>query len=456
MGCGAIRFHRKNTEMTSKLHVLSALMLTVGSAAAAGLHHGQFNIGTYCLATYAQTEDHLRDMKEAGIDFVIDLCGNSGRPLLAKYGIQEIVGGYIPHPPGTPTAGSWAQEGTLEKFDKGCAKFRADYDAGKYPTFAALSLGDEPNAVDFPHLGKTVARVHKAMAGLPLYLNLFPAYASTTPTEKYPKAQLGTSSYKEYIAAYCRNVPIDHICWDFYMYSPPDHSLLPKFYENFTVVADACRNTGRTLRFIGQVNSSRENFLVSENMLRFQGFATMAFGGESIAWACWTAGWWKNFVIDAKGRKTQQYEKVKKVNAELKRLSPEYMRFRNVATYFVGFPQNCEDLKLSEDEKPVEALDDGFMRNLRALDGDRLVVGAMVARKEGCADRAYFVLAADDPFDEAHKTRSVRFALAEGFSAKVHGWSGNIALGTGDDGNKVFNLESCAGVLIVVSPASVR
>ena len=442
--------------MTSKLHVLSALTLTVGTVVAAGLPNGQFNIGTYCLAAYAQTEDHIRDMKEAGIDFVIGLRGDTGRPLLAKYGIQEIVGGYIPHPPGSPTAGTWAQKGTLEKFDKGCAKFLADYDAGKYPTFAALSLGDEPNAVDFPHLGKTVARVHKAVAGLPLYLNLFPAYASTKPSERYPKAQLGAPSYKEYIAAYCRHVPIDHICWDFYMYSPSDHRLLPKFYENFTVVADACRNTGRTLRFVGQVNSNRGNFWVSENMLRFQGFATMAFGGESIAWACWTAGWWKNFVIDAEGRKTQQYEKIKKVNTELKMLSPEYMRFRNVATYFVGFPQDCEDLKLSSDVKPIKALDDGFIRNLCALDGDRLVVGAMAARKDGCVDRAYFVLAADDPFDEVHKTRSVRFALAEGFSAKVHGGSGRIALGADADGNKVFNLESCAGALIVVSPASVR
>jgi len=50
----------------------------------------------------------------------------------------------------------------------------------------------------------------------------------------------------------------------------------------------------------------------------------------------------------------------------------------------------------------------------------------------------------------------VRFVLAEGFSVKVHGGSGRIALGADADGNKVFNLESCAGAMIVVSPASTR
>ena len=311
-----------NMNTTSRKSLaFTAAAMAAAAASAAGLPKDRFNIGTYCVAAYAQTESHIRDMKECGIDFVIGLRGDKARPLLAKYGIMEIVGGYIPHPPGSPKAGTWEKTGKLEAFDKGCERFLADYKAGKYPTFAALSLGDEPNAVDFPHLAKTVARTQAGVHGLPLYLNLFPSYATTTnATAKYPHAQLGAPSYREYIDAYCRYVPIDHICWDFYMYGPSSKAYLPRFYENFTAVADACRRTGRTLRFVGQVNSARTNFWVSANMLRFQGFATMAFGGESISWACWSAGWWSNFVVDRDGRRTQQYDKLKKVNAELRPL----------------------------------------------------------------------------------------------------------------------------------------
>ena len=113
----------------------------------------------------------------------------------------------------------------------------------------------------------------------------------------------------------------------------------------------------RPLRFVGQVNSYRKGFRISENMLRFQGFATMAFGGESIAWACWTKGWWTNQVIDMNGERTQQYDKLKKVNHELRTVAAEYMRFRNVSTHFVGFPADCPDLQ-RVDDRPMAALDD--------------------------------------------------------------------------------------------------
>ena len=40
----------------------------------------------------------------------------------------------------------------------------------------------------------------------------------------------------------------------------------------------------------------------------------MAFGAENIIWACYTAGWWSNQVVDENGEKTQQYAKMQKIN----------------------------------------------------------------------------------------------------------------------------------------------
>ncbi|MBQ7915173.1 MAG: hypothetical protein IJ315_00110, partial [Firmicutes bacterium] len=66
-----------------------------------------------------------------------------------------------------------------------------------------------------------------------------------------------------------------------------------------------------------QVNSKHKEEWISENNLRFQAYTAMAFGAENIIWACYTAGWWHNQVLDEKGEKTQQYEKLKKVNGEI-------------------------------------------------------------------------------------------------------------------------------------------
>ena len=66
-----------------------------------------------------------------------------------------------------------------------------------------------------------------------------------------------------------------------------------------------------------------------------------AFGAEAITWACSGKGWFTNNVLTAKGEKTEQYEKLKKVNGELHSIGPRYMRYRNAATHFVGFkPEN--------------------------------------------------------------------------------------------------------------------
>lgn len=451
MGRSQGRLHRW-LEMMKPVCVVVFLLAVLAAMddVAAGLPDGRFCIGTYCVAPYAQSESHIRDMRDCGIDFVVGLRGDAARPLLAKYGIMEIASGYIPHTPGSSKAGTYERVAGLEEFDVGGALFLRDLKASRHPSCAGLSLGDEPNAIDFPHLGKTVARTQKAVDGFPLFMNLFPAYATTTnATEKWPHAQLGVPSYAEYIDAYCRHIPLDHICWDFYLYQNPIQKFLPCFYENFAVVADACRRTGRKLRFVGQVNSPRKDFWVSENMLRFQGFTTMAFGGESIAWACWTAGWWTNQVVDANGEQTQQYAKLKKVNSELKTVACEYMRFRNVSTHFVGFPVDCPCLQRVAD-RPVASLDDGYVRGLSAADGDRLVVGIMVPRTDGNRERAYFVQAADDPFDKVPHVRTVRFSLAEGFKAKVVGGDGVVAIDRDANGNLCFPLASSSGAIVVV------
>ena len=116
---------------------------------------------------------------------------------------------------------------------------------------------------------------------------------------------------------------------------------------SYTHLSDACLRTGRSMWIVLQVNSSRPEEWTSENRLRFQAFSAMAFGAENIIWACYTAGWWHNQVLDSQGNKTEQYEKMKTVNAEIKTLGVPYMKYRRVSTHLVGFdPVSYTHLRL--------------------------------------------------------------------------------------------------------------
>ena len=158
--------------------------------------------------------------------------------------------------------------------------------------------------------------------------------------------------------------------------------------------SEACRRTKRSFWYVPQVNSRRRLAPTSENRLRFQAYTALSFGAEVITWACWCKGWWANNVLDAAGRQTEQSGKLKRVNAELKYLGPHYMRFRNVATRFVGFaPDSPRCPQLPHSAAPD---DPGYVK---ASNGAPLVVGEMVARDPASHERAFFVTAADDPTD---------------------------------------------------------
>lgn len=93
---------------------------------------------------------------------------------------------------------------------------------------------------------------------------------------------------------------------------------------------------GRDFWSVMQVNSSDKKRLISVDGLRYQAYQSMAYGATTLIWACYTAGWWYHQVLDEKGEKTPQYEKLKTVNAEIHRIGDTYMRYRNVATHLVG------------------------------------------------------------------------------------------------------------------------
>ena len=154
-------------------------------------------------------------------------------------------------------------------------------------------------------------------------------------------------------------------------------------------------------------------------------------------------------MLTADGEKTEQYAKLKAVNAELHRIGPDYMRYRNKATHFVGFTDGCVDLA-GMPVRPVASLDAGSFLALRADDGGKLLVGEMTARKDGDGD-SVLVCAADDPYDKSPKKRTIRFRVKDGCEVRAVGGRGPFPLARAEDGTLTFEMSSSAGVLLAAS-----
>ena len=364
------------------------------------MDRNRLNIGVYHLKPYARTEAHIKDLADCGIDFVV--CMDNDRPaldLFHKYGVGAIVSGIVPGWWGGDgdNAGKLRETNPMEKYEAAAASFV------DHPAIWGIDVGDEPSALDFPYYGRVMDYVDRAFPNQFPYLNLYPNYASVSQNNAQETVnQLGTATYDEHIQKYCENVPADYICYDFYLYSIN----VTKHYENLRVVADACRNTGRSMWIVLQVNSNKPAEWMSENNLRFQAYTSMAFGAENIIWACYTAGWWHNQVLDGEGNKTQQYDKLKKINAEIRTLADEYMKYRRVSTHFVGFEGNPDMAAVKQEA--IGSLSTGVFFDVKADNGAPLVVGEMVNRK-GDGSVALMVCAADDPRETDPKEYQITF-----------------------------------------------
>lgn len=365
------------------------------------MDRSRLNIGTYILQPYARTEQHIRELSECGIDFVIGMdCDIPTLDLFYRYNVGAVVGGVVPGWWGGDgdNAGKMESTNPMDRYCSGAEKFT------DHPAIWSVDTGDEPSALDFPYYGKIFAKMKELFPKQFPYLNLYPNYASVAVNDSAQTVnQLGTATYDGHIDAYCRNVGADYICYDFYVYS----CSVPKMFENLICVANAARRTGRDMWIVLQVNSNKPEQWLSANMLRYQANTAMAFGTRVITWACYTAGWWYNQVLDSEGNKTEQYEKLRQVNREIKTLSSVYDRYENTETDFTGF-SGTEWLAGTKIES-ADVLDTGIFMDVHARDGSALVIGEM--RAKSGSGYALFIAAADDPYDTSGKETEIVFSV---------------------------------------------
>ena len=277
-------------------------------------------IGTYCF--YFWDEAHVKELADCGVDFI---AGAGYSPdfmdLLLKYDIGAFVSvGNFGYP-------MW--RGGDRKM--GSAPLTPSFDVNYFDTFAenakamdheaiwGIELVDEPYTEDFWFYNDLTQNIFKNHENYEVYINLFPNYANSS--------QLGSATYQEHTDEYVKQVDIDYISYDHYMYGSSGVSF-GNAVENMRIVANACRDNDRDFWIVVQANHPDENTFTTVDQLRMQANTALAFGATVINWACWNPGWFYNNICDSSGNKTEQYDKVQLVNSEINTLSPVFMKYK--------------------------------------------------------------------------------------------------------------------------------
>jgi ssDNA-specific exonuclease RecJ len=203
---------------------------------------------------------------------------------------------------------------------------------------------DEPSQNDFDTLAALGHQLRESHPECGYTNNLFPNYAS--------REQLGVSLYDIYLMNFAQKMPTDIICYDHYPYtaSVRNATHLQKWLNNLTSVRDVCMDYGKDMYIIIQsANDDMTNGYITADQMRFQAYSAMTFGAKSISWFLYYNAVWTGAIYD-NGVRTEQYEKMVEVNAELKAFEPIYMRY---TTSNVGYLLN----KPVRDEVPTETYD---------------------------------------------------------------------------------------------------
>ena len=261
----------------------------------------------------------------------------------------------------------------------------ADYK--DHPALCGYFVMDEPGTDPFPKLGQIVARLREKDPKHVAFINLMPNYC--------PLEWLKVKSYREYLERYVSEVKPAFISYDHYHFMQPnppaqkpasfaseqdrvawEAAQAPAsgndrggFFNNLEVVRDVAK--AHKLPFMVAVllvthGGYRD---LTEAELRWEAFQCLAYGSSSLLWFCYWAPpdeqtWhFRNAIINWGGERTDHYEHVQRVNADLRALGTRLMGRESLAVFHVG----------SEADKDVRPF--APFGAVQAIAGGRLTVG---------------------------------------------------------------------------------
>ncbi len=354
--------------------------------------HERLLIGCYRVPEC--TDAVLSALAECHFDLIWDCVDTE---MLERYGLGMIPSAYALEIP--------ALDGE-EEFLENLRNMNLDSDA-----IWCVDLQDEPRLIDMAYLheiGKLLKK--EALPSSGVLSNLLPAYAfsdSRTAYEKYVKEYFDTIGADS-----------DFVCVDHYVYNANGHisggvTELASFLNNLETLAGYCRDGSHDLNVILQHIDVTENnsFTVSDKQLKFQAYASLAYGAKGIHW--YAMHRYEFCVVDSEGNKTGLFDRLEDVNRDLKALEPVYMRYTGDGTAVLI--NNCRfpsvQLKKYIGSFDVDGLNQTALSGLQVADGCAAIVGHF--RKNAGEGEAFLFVGCNNYRFVKNQTVTVTFGTSD-------------------------------------------
>jgi hypothetical protein len=201
-----------------------------------------------------------------------------------------------------------------------------------HPALAGYILRDEPSAPMFGELGDWKRKLQQADPNHFSYINLFPTYAG---------AMVGVPTYQQYLDNFVKTVEPAFISFDFYpiVQDGKKFAVRGDWYENLELVSTTAKKAG--IPFWGFALSTHHWAYPTPTLahLRLQMFTNLAYGAQTLEYfTYWQSPdpMFQNAPIDLKGNRTEIYNTVKQMNAEVQGLAPVFFGSQVVSVGHIG------------------------------------------------------------------------------------------------------------------------
>ncbi|WP_419870122.1 alpha-amylase family protein [Chryseobacterium sp. CT-SW4] len=189
-----------------------------------------------------------------------------------------------------------------------------------HPALYGYGLVDEPGPHQFTHLKELILKIRKIDKSHKIYVNLFPNYVSTSLIDGL--------SYKDYLAKYLKEVPVDFLSFDYYPIV--NNQVRESWYSNLEDVRNITLKNGMDF-WAFACSTIHYNYLQpTVEGIRLQQFGNLLYGAKALQYfTYWTLTyadvWIKEkygySIVDDRGLPTPTYNVVKTVNEEIQRLA---------------------------------------------------------------------------------------------------------------------------------------
>lgn len=319
------RFAALPAAVLAGLFLLSSSCRTSGPAPSTAWKIGSPIVTYWCGPP--MTDATARQMAEGGWNLV--WCSEKELEVVRQHGLR----GQLTDPLLTPA--TLEDPAQRAKLDALIARVR------QHPALYAYFITDEPNAKDFPALGRLVAYLRERDPVHLAYINLFPTYATN---EQLGNAGDVPTAYQAHLRQFVETVRPALVSYDHYQFAKAGDN--PEYFLNLALVRRAAQDAGVPFLNIVQACTWTPSMRVpTGDEMRYLVYTTLAYGAQGISYYVYSCAGHTGMIAAADGTPTPLYHALRAFNPEFVAIAAQLQPLRSLGVYHAGMlPPGTEPL----------------------------------------------------------------------------------------------------------------